>query len=165
MFELLGCSSQLLFSLDLEQTFWRNFLANAPLFDGLLDFLNLARTCNIKLGIVTDLTSHIQLRKLTYFNLENFFDAVVCSEEVGADKPDIRNFELCFLKLNLSDSKTVWMVGDDPLSDIRGGNEAQCITFQKLHSSLSVQPHIATPDFAFDAYKDLSALIHKISKI
>ena len=87
MFELLGCGSQLLLSLELEQIFWRNFLENAPLFDNLIDFLNLAKQYNIKLGIVTDLTSHIQLRKLTYFNLESFFDAVVCSEEVGSDKP------------------------------------------------------------------------------
>ena len=164
MFELLGLNSQLLFSLDLEQTFWRTFLANAPLFDGLLDFLNQSRNYDIKLGIVTDLTSHIQLRKLTYFNLENFFDAVVCSEEVGADKPDIRNFEMCFSKLNLSNTNPVWMIGDDPLSDIHGGNQAQCVTFQKLHDKFTVKPHIATPDFAFNSYGELSKLILKLFK-
>jgi len=37
---------------------------------------------------VTDLTSHIQLGKLTCFGLEDTFDAVVTSEEVGKDKPD-----------------------------------------------------------------------------
>lgn len=165
MFELLGLNSQLLFSLDLEQIFWRTFLANAPLFDGLLEFLNQARDCNIKLGIVTDLTAHIQLRKLTYFNLENFFDAVVCSEEVGADKPDIRNFEMCFSKLNLSEPSSVWMIGDDPLSDIYGGNQAQCVTFQKLHGKLTVKNNISTPDFAFDSYGELSALFNRLYNI
>ena len=40
------------------------------------------------------LTSQIQLRKLSYFWLEDIFDAVVTSEEVGYDKPDIRIFQL-----------------------------------------------------------------------
>lgn len=162
MFELLGCGSQLLLSLELEQVFWRNFLANAPLFDDLLKFLNLAKHHNIKLGIVTDLTSHIQLRKLTYFNLESFFDAVVCSEEVGADKPDARNFELCYSKLNISQELDVWMIGDNPLSDIYGGNKAGCLTFQKLHRSLRVVPDISLPDISFNSYSELYTLLHQI---
>ena len=165
MFELLGCGSQLLLSLELEQVFWRNFLDNAPLFDDLLNFLNLAKAHGIKLGIVTDLTSHIQLRKLTYFNLESFFDAVVCSEEVGSDKPDYKNFQLCYAKLKLVENSTVWMIGDDPLSDIYGGSNAGCITFQKLHRCLSVNKSIALPDVAFSSYNELTKLLSRIVKI
>ena len=39
MIELLGYKSQLLLSLDFEQTFWRTFLANAPLFPGVKETL------------------------------------------------------------------------------------------------------------------------------
>ena len=53
------------------------------LFPGVTNFLSLLRTNKVPLAIVTDLTSHIQLRKLTYFNLEESFDAVVTSEEVS----------------------------------------------------------------------------------
>ena len=162
MFELLGCGSQLLLSLELEQVFWRSFLANAPLFDHLLKFLNLAKSYNIKLGIVTDLTSHIQLRKLTFFNLESFFDAVVCSEEVGADKPDLRNFQLCFSKLNLQKGSNVWMIGDDSFSDIYGGHNAGCLTFQKLHRSLKVNSDIILPDISFNSYNELFVLLEQI---
>ena len=40
-----------------------------------------------------------QLRKLTYFGLEDTFDSVVTSEEVGQDKSDERNFILALKKL------------------------------------------------------------------
>ena len=101
MIELLGFNAQLLIALDLEQTFWRTFLANAPLFPGVLEVLNLLRSYSIPIGVVTDLTSHIQLRKLTFFGLEDTFDAVVTSEETGADKPNYKNFQLILKKLNL----------------------------------------------------------------
>ena len=41
MLELLGLKSQLLLALDFEQTFWRTFLANAPLFPGVNEILDL----------------------------------------------------------------------------------------------------------------------------
>ena len=64
-----------------------------PLFNGVRDiFYELKKRYSI--GILTDLTSHIQLRKLTYFGLEDIFDAVVTSEEVGADKPNDKVFKL-----------------------------------------------------------------------
>ena len=66
MIELLGLRAKLLVALDLEQTFWRTFLANAPLFPRVIETLSLLRDNQIPIGIVTDLTSHIQLRKLTY---------------------------------------------------------------------------------------------------
>ena len=39
MIELLGLKAKLLVALDLEQTFWRTFLANAPLFPGVKETL------------------------------------------------------------------------------------------------------------------------------
>ena len=64
---------------------------------------------------MTDLTSHIQMRKMTYFNLEETFDAFVTSEEIGADKPDYRNFELVLNKLSISNppQNSIWMIGDN----------------------------------------------------
>ena len=79
-------------------------MANAPLFESVREFLELIKSEKIPLAVVTDLTSHIQLRKLTYFNLQDTFDAVVCSEEVGIDKPNKANFDLALRKLNLQNS-------------------------------------------------------------
>lgn len=159
LLELLGFKAQLMTALDLEQTFWRTFLANAPLFPGVMDLLEDLRYHNIAIAIVTDLTSHIQLRKLTYFHLEETFDAVVTSEEVGADKPDPRNFELVLKKLGLTTEHSLWMVGDNPATDVVGGRHIGAVTFQKLHAGVSPGTGETTPDFTFDHFKDLHHLI------
>ena len=150
-------------ALDLEQTFWRTFLANAPLFPGVYELLSDLRSYNIPIAIVTDLTSHIQLRKLTYFHLEEAFDAVVTSEEVGADKPDPRNFELVLHKLGLSKGSCVWMIGDNPGADVRGGRTIGAVTFQKLHTGVILGEGEESPDFAFDNFGDLRKLIAPFS--
>lgn len=155
MLELLGFKAQLLIALDLEQTFWRTFLANAPLFPGVMELLEDLKYHNIPIAIVTDLTAHTQLRKLTYFHLEETFDAVVTSEEVGADKPDPRNFELVLKKLNLTTYTQIWMIGDNPATDVIGGRHIGAVTFQKLHPGVEVGTGDATPDFTFEHFEDL----------
>ena len=54
LLELLGLGSQVFFALDLEQTYWRTFLANAILFPNLKEFLDDVRLANIPTVIVTD---------------------------------------------------------------------------------------------------------------
>jgi len=156
MLELKGFKAQLMISLDFEQTFWRTFLANAPLFEDVILVLNYLKFHSIPIAVVTDLTSHIQLRKLTYFHLEDTFDAVVCSEEVGADKPDKRIFDLCYKKLNLDlDCKDVWMIGDSASADIIGGKRIGAITYQKIHNGVVKGKGDELPDYYFNNFKDL----------
>ncbi|MEM6450147.1 MAG: HAD family hydrolase [Cyanobacteria bacterium P01_D01_bin.105] len=162
MLELLGFKAQLLIALDLEQTFWRTFLANAPLFSGVVTLLETLQYQDIPIAIVTDLTAHIQLRKLTYFHLEETFDAVVTSEEVGADKPDRRNFELVLEKLGIVSYDQLWMIGDNPATDVIGGRHIGAITFQKLHSGVEVGKKDEAPDFTFEHFEDLQRCIKRL---
>ena len=82
--ELLGRKTQLVITLDLEQTYWRTFLAHCELFPGVREFLMALRSRGIGTAIITDLTSQIQFRKIIYFGLDDCFDYVVTSEEAGA---------------------------------------------------------------------------------
>ena len=161
MIELLGYKSHLLLSLDFEQTFWRTFLANAPLFPGLRETLSFFKERNIPIAVVTDLTSHIQLRKLTYFGLEDTFDAVVTSEEVGIDKPNKKNFLLTLKKLNLSKEAYFWMIGDNPVSDIYGAKQFNSTTFQKIHNKVKLGEEEYAPDFII---RDYYAFLNKMKK-
>ena len=153
--EILGFKAQLMTALDLEQTFWRTFLANAPLFPGVIKLLEELRYKDVLIAIVTDLTSHIQMRKMTYFNLEETFDAFVTSEEVGADKPDQRNFDLVLKKLGLTKNNNIWMVGDNPYTDIVGGRNIGATTFQKINNLEDIGEGIFMPDYAFSNFNDL----------
>lgn len=152
MIELLGYKAQLLLALDFEQTFWRNFLINSPLFPGVKETLLFLKEERIPIAVVTDLTAHIQLRKLTFFGLENTFDAVVTSEEVGIDKPDKRNFSLVLQKLNLAEKSLFWMIGDNPRADIFGAKQLNAVTFQKVHSMVKIGHGDEAPDYFFSEY-------------
>ena len=161
LLEICGFKAELLTALDLEQTYWRTFLANAPLFKGVELFLEDLKRKEIPIAIVTDLTAHIQLRKLTYFNLENTFDAVVTSEEAGADKPDLRNFELVLKKLSLSKAENIWMIGDNPETDIRGGKLINAVTFQKIHNKVKIGEKNNMPDCIFDSFEELNLILNR----
>jgi len=164
MIELSGYKSQLLLALDFEQTFWRTFLANAVLFNGVKELLLFFKEIKIPIAVVTDLTSHIQLRKLTYFGLEDTFDAVVTSEEVGIDKPNKKNFLLALKKLNLSNDSYFWMIGDDPNSDILGAKQFNSSTFQKIHNKVKIGKEDSSPDFIIKNYLSFLKKIQKILK-
>ena len=54
MLEIIGLKSQVLLSLDFEQTYWRNFLVNAELFENVVDFLEEIRLIDIPIVAITD---------------------------------------------------------------------------------------------------------------
>tara|TARA_B100000242_G_C43042438_1_gene486377 strand:+ start:910 stop:1659 length:750 start_codon:yes stop_codon:yes gene_type:complete len=146
MLELLGTRAELQIALDLEHTFWREFLNNAILFESVSDLLILLRNLKIPIGVVTDLNAHIQLRKLAYFGLQDTFDAIVTSEEAGADKPDKRNFILMAKKLNIESLEKVWMIGDNPYADILGAKSVGSIAIQKIHKGIEIGKNDQEPD-------------------
>ena len=149
MLEIMGLGSQVLLALDLEQTYWRTFLGNAVLLEGVKELLDDIRLWGIPTAIVTDLTAQIQFRKIVYFGLDHYFDHIVTSEEAGYDKPHEEPFALALDKMQPK-GKCIWMVGDKPLNDVQGAREAiNAITFQKLHKGIKLGEGSAQPDASF----------------
>lgn len=164
LIELLGLKAQPLLALDLEQTYWRSFLSAASLFSAVRDFLDDLRVLGIPVGLVTDLTTQIQLRKLVHFGLDRDFDSIVTTEEAGHDKPHPLPFQLLHGKLG-QPAGPLWMIGDDPVADVKGARSVlQAVTLQKLHSgsSLSLVPD-ERPDISFDDYEELREYLHKLA--
>jgi HAD superfamily hydrolase (TIGR01549 family) len=152
LIELSTNKSDPMLALELEKTYWRRYLSSAELFPHVRDFIDELRYAKIPTALVTDLTTQIQLRKLVYFELDHAFDAVVTSEEVGADKPDPRMYEAALSKLGLEKGKArAWMIGDCPEKDVRGAKRAlAAFTIQKLHAGVerSEEADLHIHDFA-----------------
>lgn len=158
MLELIGMKSDVVASLDFEQTYWRMFLSSARLYPGAREVLLLLRSLGVPLVLVTDLNTRIQFRKIVYFGLEAVFDYVVTSEEVGADKPDARMFLTAMDKLGLAHDQPVWMLGDDEKKDGQGCREhLNALFFYRHGSSLGGKSPIA--DIQFDDFEKLEQLI------
>ena len=157
--EKLELGTRILTTLDLEQTYWRTFLSNCKLFPEVLDFIQLLKSKGVITANITDLTAQIQFRKLVYFGLDEFFDYVVTSEEAGADKPDKRPFEVVLEKLQI-EPENIWMIGDNPKSDMVGAGEMGMIKIQKFHDGVEIiNSGMAKPDIVFSNYSELISLI------
>jgi putative hydrolase of the HAD superfamily len=162
MLEILGLGSQVLLALDFEQTYWRTFLSNATLFDGVKELLDDIRLLGIPTAIVTDLTAQIQFRKVVYFGLDHYFDYIVTSEEAGFDKPHEAPFRIALEKMRPK-GDCIWMIGDNPVNDIRGAREKiNAVTLQKIHEGTPLGTGENAPDASFHDFAALRKLVERI---
>lgn len=161
MVELLGMRSQPLLALDLEQTYWRTFLGASQLFPDVKEFLDELRSTGVITGLVTDLTTQIQFRKLIYFGLDHSFDYVVTSEEAGSEKPSAAPYALIRRKLG-GTTGTIWMIGDNGKTDIAGSREhMNAVTLQKRHPGVKIEAGERAADIVFDDFGDLRRVFSK----
>jgi len=159
MLEIIGLGSQVLLALDFEQTYWRTFLSNAVLFDDVKELLDDLRLQGIPTAIVTDLTAQIQFRKVVYFGLDHYFDYIVTSEEAGFDKPHNAPFQIAMEKMR-PQGDCVWMIGDNPVTDISGGREnIGAVTLQKVHDGVVIGQGLNEPDALFNNFSELRELL------
>ncbi len=163
MLEIIGLGSQVMLALDFEQTYWRTFLSRATLFDDVKELLDDLRLLGVPTVVVTDLTAQIQFRKIVYFGLDPYFDFIVTSEEAGSDKPAAAPFLIALEKLDLH-GKRIWMIGDDPETDIAGSRrEIGAVTLQKLHGGVTRGQGESAPDASFSEFAQLRRLLRELS--
>jgi putative hydrolase of the HAD superfamily len=162
MLEIMGLGSQVLLALDMEQTYWRTFLANAKLFEGVKELLDDLRIAGIPTAIVTDLTAQIQFRKVVYFGLDHYFDYIVTSEESGCDKPHPAPFEIAIQKMQPK-GECIWMIGDNPKTDIGGARRAiNAVTIQKIHPGVVAGTAENEPDGLISSFQQLRLLLARL---
>lgn len=104
-------------SLSLYNIYWDTFLEQLSLSSGAKVFFD--RFGHLPICLVTDLTAHIQHRKIARMGLNKWANYMVTSEEAGCEKPHPFMFQLALHKLNLS-AKEVCMIGDNYKKDILG---------------------------------------------
>ena len=138
--------------LSLYETYWSAYMATMRLFPGVEDFLRHLEQRGIPTVVVTDLTAHIQLRKLVRLGLSDLLSAVVTSEEAGREKPDPRVFHRALRKAGDPCPARVWMIGDNEAKDIAGANQAGLISLIRLPTDAG------TPTEANCRFDDFQAL-------
>lgn len=93
------------------------------LFPGAIQTLSELQKSGFAMHIITNGFKEVQYIKLENSGLAPFFDAVICSEEVGKNKPSPDIFHFALKKAGASSVKSV-MIGDDPEVDIYGALNA-----------------------------------------
>ena len=92
-------------------------------FDDTLETLSHVRQAGLRSGLLTNGPSWMQRRKLEVTELENEFDAVAISEEIGSSKPEPEAFDIALAMIGCK-REQVAMVGDSPAYDIDGAQAA-----------------------------------------
>jgi putative hydrolase of the HAD superfamily len=92
------------------------------LFDDAVHTLQALRP-RFKLGLVTNGPSRTQRPKIERFNLIDYLDLLIVSEEVGVAKPDPAIFAIALEQLGVAPGEALF-VGDSPEFDLRGAAAA-----------------------------------------
>lgn len=108
-----------IYDIPLYDAYWNAYLNAMQLFPGAKELLLQLQCVQIPLGICSDLTLHIQLRKLQRLGLTGVFQKIVTSEECGEEKPSPKMFQDILQKLGASPKEAV-MIGDNYQRDILG---------------------------------------------
>lgn len=101
----------------------RSFPKACRLRQGAAELLRQLRDRTVKLGIVTNGRSDMQLAVVGALGLGDLVDAVVVSEDVGLRKPDPRIFHGALAQIGVEAQSSVF-VGDDLRSDVAGALSA-----------------------------------------
>ena len=106
------------FSLRMYEAYWGTFLEKMRLFDGVREFVDRMREQEMTIMSCTDLTAHIQHRKIEALGLVEDIKYLVTSEEAGREKPAPEMFALCLEKLKKRPEE-VCCIGDSLERDVK----------------------------------------------
>lgn len=105
--------------LQMYDVYWNSFIDNMQPYDGAIDFLRGLKAAGVKISVCTDMTAHVQYRKLAALKLDRYVDFMVTSEETGYEKPAPIMFEFALKKMHVAASEAAYF-GDSLNRDIRG---------------------------------------------
>lgn len=106
-------------ALELYDVYWNSMLDTMELFPYVKPLMNALQHKGILIAMLTDLTAHIQHRKIQKLGLADYIDCMVTSEEAGQEKPSEIAFTRILEKLALPAAKAL-MIGDSQKKDIDG---------------------------------------------
>ncbi len=97
-----------------------NLVAHTTLYKGALNMLDGLKD-KTKLGLITNGLKEVQRPRLRHTGIYHLFDTIVVSDEIGVAKPNPAYFDYVFREMNYPPKEKVLVVGDNLLSDIKGG--------------------------------------------
>lgn len=140
-----------------RQTHIRHAQATARLHDDASPVLDLLKP-RFPMALITNGASDTQRSSLRVLDLEDRFDAVLISGELGVAKPDAAVFRMAAEKLGL-EPDAVWHIGDNLGTDVAGARAAG-VTAVWLNRLGHVPPNDdVRPDHEIRSLSELPALL------
>jgi len=135
------------------------------LYEDVLPTLECLRRYGTRLGIITDGMASVQRNKIVALGLNNLFDVIVCTDELGRDcwKPSTIPYKIALELLEARPSEAVY-VGDDPSKDFLAPNSMGMLTIQvnrQTYQNLKQEsiPEVAAARFVIKGLKQILPII------
>lgn len=123
---------------EMSEVYVKNLGECAVIFKGAEEFLS--ELCSLgDVYIITNGFKAVQERRLKKFGIERYAKGVFVSEEVGANKPDIRYLNYVEERIPSFDRKTALVIGDSLTSDIALANAGNidCVWYNAARKPLT----------------------------
>ena len=149
---------------DMDACYRKHLGDNGIELDGAVDFLKSIRDGH-RLFIVTNGMSQTQHGRFDRSPIRKLVDGLYISEEVGADKPSVRYFELVLedIARQFPDmtKEQCLVVGDSLTSDIKGANNAglDCCWYDRDGKYQPGMALSAQPDYVAQSYEEIADII------
>jgi len=126
-----------------------------------MDCLNELKKMGMKLGIYTNgLSGYAQL-KITSTGIDKLMDFILCSGDIGIEKPDKRGFAMLAEGLDLPLEELVF-VGDHPHIDVNGARNAG-MTGVWIKALVDWPEQLPRPEYTIDTLSGIIAVVNKIN--
>lgn len=150
--------------LKLYTCYWNNFLSKIKLYPGVKRLFGKLRKNNITIGIITDLITINQIKKINKLKINDYVDVFVGSEECGVNKPNKIVFNLIVKKLRVKPDE-ILMVGDNESNDIKGAKKLGMKSIHLLRGSfINKTKNRNVSDYYAKDFNEISSIIRKIIK-
>lgn len=117
----------------------------------------------LKLGLITNGGSELQRKKLKMLDLEDIFDEIIISQELGVGKPDTKPFEVMAERLGIAPENLIY-VGDNPQNDIEPSRKAGYTPVWVMTTGYWVFPEIEVPEFCIKDSSKIPEVINKLNE-
>ncbi len=147
-----------------EKKYWNNYSKLLKNYPSTVLVLESLKSSGFKLALVTDSDGKrdIKMMRLKNLGLEQYFDYIVTSDDVGFNKPDPRNWEEV-LKLSGFNAKQGIMIGDHPDVDLVSAKVLGFITIW-TKQSLNNDVHHKYVDYEIKDINEVLDIVRKIAK-
>lgn len=146
---------------------YKNHRPEISLLPDASHILGILKSQNVKLGIITDGDVSTQKNKLKAIHAEDFFDAVVVSDEFGIEnrKPSEIPYRECLRMLGIKDFARAVYVGDNISKDFITAKRLRLLTVQierdkGLYCSISYYTEEYLADFKIKDLRELLEIIN-----
>ncbi len=109
-------------AMKMYDLYWDTLIDNMVPADGAGELMQELKRRNIRIGIGSDMTEVVQIRKLEKLGLLQYIDFVVVSEETGEEKPSARFFARCLEKAGCEKEECLF-IGDNMKKDVLGAEK------------------------------------------